>query len=228
MSEIAKPTVSLLETILADPQWLARATESQATSLTVTLEIDAAGNRRIDHPHWRTLPIDGRPQHDGFAAGQNGGPQPRPGEATADTRPDHDGATLADHSPLNLTLDATANPSSAAGIHVDPAKPSPCADEGFVPARSIVPPGKRTGPDTEYRLVGQLGSGGTGIVFQAHQRAIDREVAVKVLRDELACDPVARQRFLIEARTIGSLDHPNVIALHELATGQAGIAASTR
>ena len=98
----------------------------------------------------------------------------------------------------------------------------PCVTEGFVPSRPIAGPGERSGPDTEYRLVGKLGSGGTGIVYQAHQRAIDREVAVKVLRDELACDPLSRRRFLQEARTLGSLDHPNVISLHELGTGPSG------
>ena len=115
----------------------------------------------------------------------------------------------------NATTNPTAD-STQSDLH---SRPGQCVDEGFVPSRSIVSPGKRPLPDTEYRLVGKLGSGGTGIVYQAHQRAIDREVAVKVLRDELACDPIARQRFLVEARTIGSLDHPNVIALHELATG---------
>ncbi len=96
------------------------------------------------------------------------------------------------------------------------------AFEGFVPSRPMVGPGQRAAPDTEYRLIGKLGSGGTGIVYQAHQRAIDREVAVKVLRNELAEDPLARNRFLQEARTLGSLDHPNVIALHELGTGPNG------
>jgi len=97
-----------------------------------------------------------------------------------------------------------------------------CITEGFVPSRLVAGPGERSSPDTEYRLVGKLGSGGTGIVYQAHQRAIDREVAVKVLRDELAGDDLARRRFLQEARTLGSLDHPNVIALHELGTGPSG------
>ncbi len=96
------------------------------------------------------------------------------------------------------------------------------AAEGFVPVRPIAAPGQRPDETTEYRLVGLLGSGGTGVVYQAHQRAIDREVAVKVLRDELAADSASRQRFLQEARTIGSLDHPNVIALHELGTGPQG------
>lgn len=94
--------------------------------------------------------------------------------------------------------------------------------EGFVPQRQVVSPGQRPTPETDYRLVGTLGSGGTGIVYQAHQRAIDREVAVKVLRDELARDSLSRRRFLQEARTLGSLDHPNVIALHELGSGSHG------
>lgn len=101
-------------------------------------------------------------------------------------------------------------------------------DEGFVPGRKVVTWGKPSAvapsggcsaandADAEYRLIGKLGSGGTGIVYQAHQRAIDREVAVKVLRHELAGDRQSRQRFLAEARVIGSLDHPNVIALHDL------------
>ncbi len=100
------------------------------------------------------------------------------------------------------------------------------SDEGFVPGRKVVSWSQScaaksggeaaAGDDAEYRLVGQLGSGGTGVVYQAHQRAIDREVAVKVLRHELASDRQSRQRFLAEARVIGSLDHPNVIAVHDL------------
>jgi len=96
------------------------------------------------------------------------------------------------------------------------------SNEGFVPSRAIMAPGERSDADTEYRLVGKIGSGGTGIVYQAHQRAIDREVAVKVLRGELSTDALSRKRFLQEARTLGSLDHPNVIAIHELGTGSGG------
>lgn len=181
MEASSKSPPSLLETILADPELMQRAAASASISLTVTLEIDPSGNRRIDHPQWR----GGLGSVYSVTSGH---------EATAEAK-----------------SDSTHNGGSSDQY--------PCLDEGFVPSRSIVTPGNRPSADTEYRLVGKLGSGGTGIVYQAHQRAIDREVAVKVLRDELACDPIARQRFLVEARTIGSLDHPNVIALHELATG---------
>ncbi|MCG8652267.1 MAG: protein kinase, partial [Pirellulales bacterium] len=100
---------------------------------------------------------------------------------------------------------------------------SPCGgqDSGFVPLRRVATLGGGKDDQAEYRLVGRLGSGGTGIVYQAHQRAIDREVAIKALRLDLA-DQLSRDRFLAEARVIGGLDHPNVIALHEVCVDQSG------
>ncbi len=95
-------------------------------------------------------------------------------------------------------------------------------DQGFVPNRRVATLGDANLDDTDYRIVGRLGSGGTGIVYQAHQRAIDREVAIKVLRDELAYSELSRARFLTEARVIGGLDHPNVIALHEVCVDDVG------
>ncbi|TWU60510.1 Serine/threonine-protein kinase PknD [Rubripirellula tenax] len=95
-------------------------------------------------------------------------------------------------------------------------------DVGFVPRRQIANIGTASVEDTDYRIVGQLGAGGTGVVFQAHQRAVDREVAVKMLRAELAVKASSRERFLAEARVIGGLDHPNVIALHEVYADKAG------
>jgi len=89
-------------------------------------------------------------------------------------------------------------------------------DKGFVPTRLMSQLTEMRAEEIDYRIVGKLGSGGTGVVYQAHQRALDREVAIKVLRDELASHEVSRERFLTEARVIGGLDHPNVIALHEV------------
>jgi len=91
-----------------------------------------------------------------------------------------------------------------------------------LPLRRMLGPGQELDGSADYRLIGSIGRGGTAIVFQAHQRAINREVAVKVLRDHLRRDRAARQRFLAEARTIGALDHPNVIAVHELAADLSG------
>ena len=93
---------------------------------------------------------------------------------------------------------------------------------GDLPQRHVRRPGS-TGPvhdDADYRIVGELGRGGTAIVYQAHQRAVNREVALKFLRDDLPEPAVSRKRFLDEARVIGSMDHPNVIAIHEVCLDQ--------
>ncbi len=95
-------------------------------------------------------------------------------------------------------------------------------DKGFVPIRLLSQLTEMRAEEIDYRIVGKLGSGGTGVVYQAHQRALDREVAIKVLRDELATNEVSRERFLTEARVIGGLDHPNVIALHEVCVDSNG------
>ncbi|MEM9827898.1 MAG: hypothetical protein AAF958_15010, partial [Planctomycetota bacterium] len=91
--------------------------------------------------------------------------------------------------------------------------------DGYLPRRKVVRFGEsatRDGahsdpPDDahgqpDYRIVGELGRGGTAIVYQAHQRAVDREVALKFLRDEWKDDPSAKTRFLNEARVVGSMD----------------------
>ncbi len=93
---------------------------------------------------------------------------------------------------------------------------------GFVPTRRVMSLGQTSGDEVDYRIIGELGSGGTGIVYQAHQRAVDREVAIKVLREDVAQSELSRERFLTEARVIGGLDHPNVISIHELSSDQYG------
>lgn len=93
---------------------------------------------------------------------------------------------------------------------------------GFVPLRQVATLGDNQHRNPDYRIIGRLGAGGTGVVFQAHQRAVDREVAIKMLREDLATSEPSRQRFLTEARVIGGLDHPNVIAIHEVYANESG------
>ncbi len=102
------------------------------------------------------------------------------------------------------------------------AEPLSPVDPGFVPTRHVTDLGEKLLDHVDYRIIGQLGRGGTGVVYQAHQRAVDREVAIKVLRDDVSQSELSRNRFLTEARVIGGLDHPNVISIHELSTDQQG------
>jgi eukaryotic-like serine/threonine-protein kinase len=72
----------------------------------------------------------------------------------------------------------------------------------------------------EFRLVRVLGHGGMGAVYLGYDTVLEREVAIKLLRDR--ADDDARIRFLTEARAIARLDHPNVIAIFRAGTTRAG------
>jgi serine/threonine protein kinase len=66
----------------------------------------------------------------------------------------------------------------------------------------------------QYRIERLLGRGGMGAVYLAHEFALDRDVAIKVLPPEQASTPVMRERFRREARTAARLSHPHIVPLH--------------
>jgi YVTN family beta-propeller protein len=67
-----------------------------------------------------------------------------------------------------------------------------------------------------YRLRSVLGRGGMSVVFQAEHPRLGNVVAIKVLAPELASDDVFRTRFLEESRIAASMNHPNVIPIHDM------------
>jgi serine/threonine protein kinase/tetratricopeptide (TPR) repeat protein len=73
-----------------------------------------------------------------------------------------------------------------------------------------------------YQLLEEIGRGGMGIVRRALDQGLDRPVAVKVLRDELAQAPDIVERFLDEARITGQLQHPGIVPVYELGTTGSG------
>ena len=68
---------------------------------------------------------------------------------------------------------------------------------------------------SHYRVVEQIGSGGMGVVFRAHDEQLDRDVALKVLRPGTIADRAARSRFRKEALALAKLDHPNIATIFE-------------
>jgi len=66
-----------------------------------------------------------------------------------------------------------------------------------------------------YRLVELLGQGGMARIYRAHDNQLDRDVAVKILRPEYGRDPDFGSRFRQEAQSAASLNHPNVVAVHD-------------
>src|SRR6059058_1617003 len=65
----------------------------------------------------------------------------------------------------------------------------------------------------EYEILGELGRGGTAVVYHARDLRLGREVAIKVVRAPLANDDEAIERLAREALTLARLDHPNLVTL---------------
>jgi serine/threonine protein kinase/uncharacterized RDD family membrane protein YckC len=80
------------------------------------------------------------------------------------------------------------------------------------PISTSLPPGQVVGG---YRIDGVAGRGGMGVVYRATQLALDRTVALKLIAPEIAGDEGFRERFKRESRIAASIEHPNVIPVHE-------------
>ncbi len=77
---------------------------------------------------------------------------------------------------------------------------------------STLGPGSQIGP---FRIEQELGRGGAGVVYLAHDTKLDRSVAIKSLPPEVMDDPKALSRFTREARVLASLNHPNIATIYE-------------
>src|SRR5688572_11804781 len=74
----------------------------------------------------------------------------------------------------------------------------------------------------QFQLIRELGRGAMGVVYQALQKDLQRDVALKLINAELSQDEDVQQRFEREARTLAGLDHPGIVRVFDygVADGQ--------
>jgi serine/threonine protein kinase len=77
---------------------------------------------------------------------------------------------------------------------------------------------------SHYRVVGPLGAGGMGEVYRAKDETLERDVALKILPPALVRSEERLRRFVLEAKSASSLNHPNIVTIYEI--GQAEVAST--
>lgn len=118
-----------------------------------------------------------------------------------------------------LDLETVPGSGTASAAAVDTRPDAPAPGEFHVDLTGFLTPPE--GPDElgrlgPYRVLALLGQGGMGVVLRAHEPALDRPVALKVLRPGMVAVPTATERFLREARAAAALKHPHVVTIYQV------------
>src|SRR5215813_11659356 len=170
----------------------------------------------MDEPKTRPSPRD--PLRDPNTSGLR---TPTQGESSSDNLLRSDGATLADpQSPVDpdatlVDLDATyVEGMPIAAVH--PRRPT--RGRGLLASAAVLNIGELFGD--RYEILQLLGEGGMGAVYKARDRELDRFVALKVIRPELASSSAILARFKQELLLAHQVTHKNVIRIYDLSEAE--------
>jgi WD40 repeat protein/serine/threonine protein kinase len=155
-------------------------------------------------------------------AGATIGDRPSEGDS-AENRSDGDaGATLQSGAPRRPA--ATIDTAATGNVSLPHAAPMEAESGLVVKLRSFSDTADSAGgfATADYELLKLLGEGGMGVVYNARQTSIDREVALKMLKARTAQKPVQRKKFLAEAVVTGDLDHPNIVPIYDVGRNETG------
>ena len=75
--------------------------------------------------------------------------------------------------------------------------------------------------DGRYEVLELIGEGGMAVVYKALDHRLNRSVAVKILRDEMANDEEFKRRFCAESHAVAMLSHPNIVAVYDVSHSDA-------
>ncbi|MCX7020013.1 MAG: serine/threonine-protein kinase [Candidatus Sumerlaeota bacterium] len=102
------------------------------------------------------------------------------------------------------------------------ALPAHTATKTVVKAKSIGPASDTLSQSPDFELHEKIGQGGMAVIYEARQTSVDRTIAVKMIRPEMAGMEEHRQRFLYEAVVTSDLEHPNIVPIHDLGKSEDG------
>ncbi len=91
-----------------------------------------------------------------------------------------------------------------------------------IPLRHLEEQTGQSDHQAEYQLVEVLGEGGMGIVWNALQSSVERNVAIKMIKTKIAKKPGQTEKFIDEAIVTGDLEHPNIVPIHEMGQDRDG------
>jgi hypothetical protein len=155
------------------------------------------------------------PYHPPAAADDEGGTAPA-AAAAKPSDPEDDGVSLPAgfHIPIPTSVEPQTRAEGLAGTVAAVASARHLKSESPAPSSGVASGSGPTGM-RRYRRVSELGRGAMGVVYKGRDVVLDRDVAIKLIGDEVKSNPQALDMFFQEAKAMAALNHPNLVTVYD-------------